>query len=77
MTAACVLILWLAEPNWVKLIDENGNRILSWPLVVCYSVVFGCLAAAAMLLWKTKDRPVVPKAAPSRFFLESTFEGYY
>lgn len=71
---ALILVLYATEPNWVKLIDEHGNWILSWKLIVCYSLVFSCLIGAGMLLWKTKDRTII---CPKSVISDENFKGYY
>lgn len=50
-------ILYLAQPSWVQVIDQiTGKNLISWQLVISYSVTFALVLAIAVLLIVSNQR---------------------
>ena len=52
-------ILYLIEPSWVQVVDQNtGKSLISWQLVISYSTTFALvLAIAVLLILSNQPRP--------------------
>jgi hypothetical protein len=59
--ALLTCILYLAKPSWVLVVDQNtGKSLISWQLIISYSVTFALVLAIAVLLILSNQR--VPKS---------------
>lgn len=67
-----VLVLCCTKPSWVLVARSNGNdTMVSWCLVVSYSVTFAFVCAVGSLLFSTKERgPILEsvKKPPSMLY---------
>lgn len=64
-------ILYLAKPSWVQIINQNtGKTLISWQLIVSYSVTFSLVISIATLLIisnKRKHKPMITYDVNSSF----------
>lgn len=56
-----ILILYCTKPSWVVVVGKSENKILvSWYLILSYSITFALVCAIGTLLFLTKERgPII------------------